>query len=276
MPELYEKIYNKNTHFSFGKNWSKYLARLSTERIEAAKKSLRDFYDYHVQIKEKSYLDLGSGSGLFSLAAGLLGAKPVVSVDVDENSIRATSTLRKLSNQPSWWIIKQGSILDQSFVQSLGKFDAVYSWGVLHHTGNMWQALQNAITLVAPKGSFYLAIYNEKKGVQDSHFWLKIKHKYNHASWLGKRVIELLYLAEFCGIALRKIITRGPKFIVKYQSPRGMNIYHDMIDWLGGYPYEFSRPEPIIDFFRKSGFRLVKLNDVENNIGCNEYLFMRE
>lgn len=276
LPKLYEATYQDNKHFSFGKNWYRYLAKINSERITGAERSLTDFLGIGSTLKHHSFIDIGCGSGLFSLAAHRLGARPVVSVDVDKYSIASVTKLWETEGRPNDWKIYPGSVLDDEFIKSLGTFDIVYSWGVLHHTGNMWQAIKKAMTLVAPHGLIYLAIYNNKRGFQGSDFWLKIKRLYNHTSWGGKRLIEFLYLIELCFIAVGKIFTRGPKFVAAYQSPRGMNVYHDMIDWLGGYPYEFSRPEPIVDLFKKSDFRLVKLNDVGNNIGCNEYLFTRE
>ena len=91
----------------------------------------------------KTFLDIGSGSGLFSLAARRLGAK-VHSFDFDSNSYGCTMELRKrYFDGDGNWKVEQGSALDRNYIESLGKFDIVYSWGVLHHTGAMWTALEN-------------------------------------------------------------------------------------------------------------------------------------
>jgi 2-polyprenyl-6-hydroxyphenyl methylase/3-demethylubiquinone-9 3-methyltransferase len=101
----------------------------------------------------KSFLDIGSGSGLFSLAARRLGAK-VHSFDYDPQSVSCTKELKqRYFPNDSDWTIGQGSVLDVDYIKSLGKFDIVYSWGVLHHTGALWQALDNASLPVVDRGT---------------------------------------------------------------------------------------------------------------------------
>src|SRR3954463_3479557 len=133
--------------FEFGKNWSKFLKRLDSSRIEEAEVSLRQFLSVE-SLVGKRFLDLGSGSGLFSLAARRLGAE-VCSVDYDPQSVACTRYLREtFHNNDKDWQVFEGSALDRPFLAELGKFDVVYSWGVLHHTGSMWEAIRNAAELV--------------------------------------------------------------------------------------------------------------------------------
>ena len=154
--------------FNFGSNWQSFINKhLNSDRIEEAKKSLSDFCGKGA-LKEKAFLDIGCGSGLFSLAALQLGSKKIVSFDVDEESVKCCRELRKRENDPKEWEIETGSILDMNFVNSLGTFDIVYSWGVLHHTGSMWEAMKNTMSLVKPGGLLYVAIYNKSTGL---HFY---------------------------------------------------------------------------------------------------------
>ena len=150
------------TRFEFGKNWQRYLRHLSEERIQEAAKSLSTTLGLP-DLREKTFLDIGSGSGLFSLAAMRLGAKKVHSFDYDPESVACAQELKgRYFSQSNNWTIDQGSVLDFPYLSGLGQFDVVYSWGVLHHTGNMWVALENAVHPVAPNGWFLIALYNEQ------------------------------------------------------------------------------------------------------------------
>ncbi|MEW5992962.1 MAG: class I SAM-dependent methyltransferase [Candidatus Zixiibacteriota bacterium] len=150
----------KGERFAFGANWSRFLGALSDERIRRAEKSLSDVLERE-RLDGMRFLDIGSGSGLFSLAARRLGAS-VHSFDFDPQSVACTSELRRrYFTDDSRWTIEQGSALDSSYLAGLGKFDVVYSWGVLHHTGNMWEAMDNLIPNVADDGLLYIALYND-------------------------------------------------------------------------------------------------------------------
>lgn len=262
--------------YGFGKNWQRFLDSLDKERIESAQASLTEFIKLD-DLRSKSFLDIGCGSGLFSYAAFNLGASPIVSFDYDPFSVECCRYLYQKVSQPANWKIFQGSILDQDLTQKLGQFDVVYSWGVLHHTGDMWQAITNAASLVKKEGGlFYFAIYHKKGGLLGADFWLQIKKLYNSVPKILQYVLEFFYLIAFFIAELLKL--KNPvKTLKEHRANRGMDWQTDMRDWLGGYPYEFATVEEIIEFMKKNfaDYRLINIKRTEYVMGLNWFLFSR-
>jgi len=275
--EIYEDAYKKSNHFSFGKNWQDFLKTLNNEKIEEAKKSLVDFLDGEENIKDKTFIDIGCGSGLFSYAAYKLGAAKVVSVDVDEFSVACATHLKEKEGNPENWEIKKGSVLDSDFILSLGRFDIAYSWGVLHHTGDMYKAFDNILKLMQNDSLFYLAIYNKfthifKGGTSET--WYKIKGIYNNSGYLIKKIMEIFYSTY--SIFLMLLRFKNPfEYIKNYKGNRGMSWHHDNIDWIGGYPYEFASIQEIISYFGKKEMYCKNINAVDG-LGCNEFLLIKK
>jgi hypothetical protein len=54
-----------------------------------------------------------------------------------------------------------------------------------------------------------------------------------------------------------------------------MSPWRDLIDWVGGYPFEVAKPEAILDFYLRRGFTLKRLVTCGGSLGCNEYVFVR-
>jgi 2-polyprenyl-6-hydroxyphenyl methylase/3-demethylubiquinone-9 3-methyltransferase len=258
--------------FRFGENWSRFLEVLNEDRIDEAVLSLKQMLGVEDLIG-KSFLDLGSGSGLFSLAAKRLGAT-VVSIDFDPQSVECTKELkRRYFSHDQAWIIKEASVLDIDFIHSLEPFDIVYSWGVLHHTGNMWQALENVVSLVKQRGRLFISIYNDQGN--KSKRWRFLKKKYNSTPLLRPALI-VLTLVVTKGYSFIKDTLKGDplKSWKEYKKSRGMSAWHDVIDWIGGYPFEVAKPEEIFQFYRTRGFELEALT-TSNGLGCNQYVFIK-
>ncbi|MFN2598019.1 MAG: class I SAM-dependent methyltransferase [Pyrinomonadaceae bacterium] len=262
--------------FTFGENWRRFLALLDERRIAEAEDSLRRMLEVE-SLAGKSFLDIGSGSGLFSLAARRLGAR-VRSFDYDPQSVACTRELRRrYFPEDDHWKVGEGSALDENFVKSLGLFDVVYSWGVLHHTGEMWRALANAAVPVAPGGKLFVAIYNDT-GTQAAR-WKWIKKTYNRLPKLLRAPYAALVAAPEEAKALARSIVRlkpgeyARTWRAYERGNRGMSKWRDIVDWVGGYPYEVATPDQIFDFYRARGFALNKLHCGGVGLGCNEFVF---
>jgi len=215
---------------------------------------------------------------LYSLAARRLGAR-VHSFAYDPESVACTIEMKRrhFHSDPNW-TIEEASALDVDYMKSLGDFDVVYSWGVLHHTGQMWRALDYAVFPVAPGGTLFIAIYNDM-GSQSSR-WSWIKRTYNRLPGVLRVPFTLVVIAPSeTKSLLRAIITRSMrKYIgswIQSRSVRGTSRWRDIVDWVGGYPYEVAKPEEIFDFYRARNFALARMRCGGVGLGCNEFVFVR-
>ena len=261
------------TRFRFGRNWRHFLSVLNDTRIRSAEASLRELLGVS-SLEGRTFLDIGSGSGLFSLAAMRLGAARVSSFDYDNDSVECARELRRryFANREQW-MIQQGSVLDEPFVRSLGQWDVVYSWGVLHHTGHMYDAFANVIPAVRENGQLVIAIYNDQ-GLK-SRLWWSIKRAYNR-SLVARAAIIAAYIPYSLVGAFALDVLRGRNPIIRYTNqPRGMSFLYDCLDWLGGFPFEVASREVITSYFESRGFKLEKLISCGNKLGCNQFTFRK-
>jgi len=266
----------RGERFAFGRNWQKFLARLSPERIAEAERSLREMLAVD-SLTGRTFLDIGSGSGLFSLAARRLGAR-VHSFDFDPDSVACTRRVKQqfFADDPEW-TIEEGSVLDRRYLESLGSFDVVYAWGVLHHTGALREAMAHAALPVAARGQLFIAIYNYQRMWTPLH--TAIKRTYVAMPTPGKWVLAGGSIGFHVARGLVKdlALLRNPASrYLHYDQSRGMSWWHDQLDWIGGYPFETATPEAVFDFYRERGFRLERMITCGGGPGCNQFVFRRE
>src|SRR5215217_4189577 len=259
--------------FGFGQNWAEFIEKNFNESIvESSKQHLREFVRKD-SLQGLSFLDIGCGSGLHSLAAHKLQADAIVSFDYDQQSVATTRKLREFAGSPDNWSVHQGSVLERHHMEQFPNFDVVYSWGVLHHTGDMCTAVRNAAIPMKPDGLFYIALYSSDNYVDPPpEYWLKVKRAYNLAGPLKRRWMEWQYALRFL-IIPELLSGRNPLAVIRKYGKRGMAYWTDVKDWLGGYPMDFASLRQTQLFCKDElGLDLVNLLTGQ---GCTEYLFCK-
>jgi 2-polyprenyl-3-methyl-5-hydroxy-6-metoxy-1,4-benzoquinol methylase len=262
-----------DARFKFGENWQSFVATLSDDNIAHAERGLRRLFP-DGELNGCRFLDIGCGSGLSALAAHRLGARSVTGIDLDPASVAAARELLARHAPGSDFSISVKSVLD---LDGNDKYDVVYSWGVLHHTGSMWPAMQRAAAAVAPKGLLAVALYCR---TPMCGFWTAEKRFYAQAAPNVQRIVAAIFKSAFIAGLIAQ--GRNPRtYIANYRSARGMDWHHDVHDWLGGYPYESVGPAEVAAFLDREGFDLVRrFEQPPRALGlfgshCNEYVARR-
>jgi len=260
----------ENTRYGFGDNWYDFISNLNPEQISIATSELKSLIG---DIAGKTFLDIGSGSGLHSLSALGLGAAHVMAIDYDPMSVKSTHTMLTKHAPEKSWEAHQGDILANPLNNE--KYDVVYSWGVLHHTGDMWKAIKNATKTCKNGGLFAIALYTKTPFCT---FWKHEKRIYSKYK-LFRPVLDGIFITM---LLLRKALAgiNPLRYVSEYKSNRGMNFFTDIRDWLGGYPYESVSDAELDSFLTAQGFILVKKQKTSPSIGvfgssCGEWVYKK-
>lgn len=260
-----------DTHFAFGRNWQSYASIVDERRIERAAHGLRRLMPEPFLVG-KSFLDIGCGSGLHACAATRLGIARLFATDIDPDSVAAARGVIGRFGAAIEHRIEPLSVFDMT-PASHGTFDVVYSWGVLHHTGDLRAALARSAALVSAGGHLVVAIYGST--VLD-RFWVREKRWYSGASPRAQAVTRVLFDLARGAPALRDGAGGTARDL-----DRGMDLWHDLHDWLGGYPYETMSPHEVDDALQSAGLRARAVHAHPRSIGvfgagCNEYVYVKD
>ena len=141
----------------------------------------------------------------------------------------------------------------------------------------MWEAIDAASRRVGPRGKLFIAIYNDL-GTRTQR-WRGIKKVFNRLPPSLRPAFTAAVMAPEEAKAIARALLRGrPASYLRLwtgYNDRGMHRWRDMVDWVGGYPYEVATPEAIFEFCRERGFGLLNLRCGGVGLGCNEFVFER-
>jgi SAM-dependent methyltransferase len=264
-------LLEQKSHFAFGSNWASYAKLVTDSQIDEAVSSLKRLTGG--DLAGKRMLDIGCGSGLHALAALRLGAREVVAVDIDADSVATTRQLLQAHAADEHWSVQEASVFALQ-ADALGRFDVVYSWGVLHHTGDLYRAMSAAAALVLPAGQFIFALYRRTRLCWA---WKIEKRWYAGAGKAGQSWMQAVYIRLF-RLAMRRDFD---SYVANYGRIRGMDFYHDVHDWLGGWPYESISPQEVDRLMRSIGMREVRSFVHPRKelglfgSGCDEFVYER-
>jgi SAM-dependent methyltransferase len=264
------------SRFAFGDNWASYAKRVGEAQIESARQELLKLLPA-AAFAGRSFLDIGCGSGLHAVAAARLGVRHVLAIDLNQKSVATTEALlaRYAGGVP--WTVRRADVFDLQPRQH-GRYDIVYSWGVLHHTGDVTEALGKAAALVTTGGYFAFALY---RPTRLDRLWVAEKRWYAKAGPRRQRLARAVYVGLLrAGLALTG---RSFKTHVDSYKARGMDFGHDVHDWLGGYPYQTIGAVEIEALLTPLGLRKVREFAVSRSAiplgvfgsGCDEFVYRR-
>jgi len=264
-----------NTHFAFGRNWASYAESIAEAEILEAEAGLQRLLGGQGLVGLR-FLDIGCGSGIHSLAALRLGAADVVAVDLDPDSVATTRAVLAHHAAAGRFRVEQISVFDLQPIK-LGTFDVVYSWGVLHHTGDMYGAVRTAAQMVGERGQFVFALYRR---TWCCPLWKIEKRWYSRTSGTMQSLARGVY-KFFFRLGLWATGRRFSRYVETYKRNRGMDFEHDVHDWMGGYPYESISPGKVDALVGGLGFRKVRVFARSFRLtgvfasGCDEYVYER-
>lgn len=270
------KYLDGKSHFPFGKNWASYAKLVTPLHVERAVLGLQNLIG--TSLTGKRFLDIGCGSGVHALAALRLGATEVVAIDIDPDSVATTRKILESHAPGGRWRVFERSVFDVER-GSLGTFDVVYSWGVLHHTGAMYRALRCATDLLSADGQFVFALYRK---TCLCWLWKIEKRWYAGASPRAQGLARAGYIGFYRLAYTLGRLRSFRQHIADYSQKRGMDFAHDVHDWLGGWPYESISPEQTDRFMKSLGLQQVRAltrRGVPLGVfgsGCDQYVYAKQ
>ncbi len=218
--------------------WTEYIPE-----YEASEKHWLLFYSPE-EVKGKTVLDAGCGTGVFSIIFARNGAAKVTGIDISPGSLGTARGLKEkfgLANAE----FQQQDMLHLSFRDA--SFDIVWAWGTVHHTTDPLGAITELIRVLKPGGSLFLAIYK-----QTSVTWI---HEIIRKTMIRTPRWSWNVLAKAGAFMLTPVVFL---FKRRQKSRKGEKLSELILDWYFVPIRHYYTPEEIRVFLERKKFRIEK------------------
>lgn len=194
------------------------------------------------EVKGKSVLDSGCGTGIFSIIFAKNGAGQVTGIDISPGSLGTAEGLKQkfgLSNAR----FEQQDMLHLPYPDAC--FDIVWAWGTVHHTTDPLGAIDGLIRVLKPGGSILLAIYKKTKVTWIHEAIRKTLVRTPRRSWNA-----LAKIMAFFGTPIVWTFKRREK------ARQGETLSELILDWYFVPIRHYYKPDEIRTFLEGKGFKI--------------------
>jgi ubiquinone/menaquinone biosynthesis C-methylase UbiE len=218
--------------------WTEYVPEL-----EASEKHWRLFYSPQ-EVRGKSVLDAGCGTGIFSIIFARNGAGRVIGIDISPGSLETARTLKTRFAVDNAEFRLQ-DMLGLPFAD--GSFDIVWAWGTVHHTTDPFRAISELIRVLRPGGSLFLAVYKRTKVTFIHEVIRKTLIRTPRRTWTALSKIMAFFLSPVVFF-----------FKKREKSRKGEKLEELILDWYFVPIRHYYAPEEIREFLNEKGLDVEK------------------
>ncbi len=216
--------------------WTEYLPE-----YEETEKHWRIFFTPE-EVRDRSVLDAGCGTGIFSAIFANQGASRVTGIDISKGSLGTARGLKEKFGLDAAEFLQQ-DMLELPFADA--SFDIVWAWGTVHHTTDPFRAIDQLIRVLKPGGALLLAVYTRTRLTFLHEIIRKILVRTPRRSWT--------FLSKVMAFFLTPVVFFFKK---REKSRKGEKLEELILDWYFVPIRSYYRPEEIQEYLEGKGFAI--------------------
>jgi ubiquinone/menaquinone biosynthesis C-methylase UbiE len=218
--------------------WTEYIPE-----YEASENHWKMFYTPD-EVKGKSVLDAGCGTGIFSIIFANNGAARVKGIDISEGSLETGRSLKEKFGLENIEFVKE-DMLRLPFKDE--EFDIVWAWGTVHHTTDPLAAITELMRVLKRGGSLFLAVYKRTR--------LTFIHEIIRRTLVRTPRRMWTFLSKVMAFFLAPVVFFFKK---REKSRKGEKLEELILDWYFVPIRHYYRPKEIQTFLEDRGFVIEK------------------